>query len=262
MTDRQKSEFGLFARTLFRSGPIGWGMLGLMIGLLFALPLLRFGDALGGVLSVAASIGVASWFTSAWYSRGSYRFRHTLYPPLWRSLCDRVSRFDKAYARSPRAVKEALSETPASVRRLLDSMYMAMLRADAVRSLLRESEPAETAMFGFTPPPFPTMQAPPEVLRAADPQARSLYGIAEKNQEEYRRHYQKLMAGVERTEAQAAVMNTALDSLRIKMLDYRVTGGKVEMPSSELVSRLGAYQSEFAALEKAVDEVETLFTQG
>jgi len=191
-------------------------------------------------------VGVTAWLISADHLKDQYRFDFAPYGHLWKTVTDRFVRFERAYGRSPRVVKETLSDTPDSIRRLMDSIYMALRRADQVRTLVAESEP-HVGMF------LPSLDVP----QAMDEQAQVLYGVAQRNKEDYRRHYQKLMGGVERTEAQVAVLVSSLDSLRLKMLDYRVTGGKVEMHSSDLLSRLESYRTEFHALEKAVDEIES-----
>jgi hypothetical protein len=245
MTDRAKDEVRLLARTFFRAGPIGAAAIGLIVPLPFVV---WFAVHDPGWWLVPIGACAVSWTMAALSARKRFRFRHPAYASLWDCIQDRLERFDRAYGHSPRIVRENLSGTPESVHRIGDSMYLALRRADSVRALIEENEPRDMPNLSRSEP-----------IAAADAKARDLYGLALRNREEYREHYQKLMGGVERTEAQAAVLISSLDSLRLKMLDYRVTGGKIEMPEDDLLPQLQAYRDEFRALEQAVDEVETEF---
>lgn len=250
MTDRGKADMKLFFRTLLRQKPIVTGLAW------FFVPIACFSvgggpnQGLSPFLFLPFVAGLTAWCVTADSLKERYRFKYANYGHLWHSLNDRQQRFEVAYKRSPRVVKQTLSDTPESIRRIIDTMYMALQRADAVRTMISDSEPIS--------PPF---HLPFDSPSAHDEHAQVLYGIAERNKEEYRQHFRKLMGGVERTEAQVAVLLSSLDSLRLKMLDYRVTGGKVEMASSDLLSRLEGYRTEFQALEKAMDEVENEFVR-
>ncbi len=250
MTDRQRDELRVVRRSMFTGRALWRGVVTSVIVMLITGPFHHWhmGPEFIPYAALTLVAGLAGWVIAAYLQRERFRFRLLKYGHLWTTIADRMTRFENAYRGSPKIVKDTLSDTPSSIRRVVDSIYMALRRADSVRGLIDESEKNISQM-------------PMASVPAVDSQAQSLYDLAQKNQDEYRQHYQKLMAGVERTEAQTAVLISALDSLRLKMLDYRVTGGKVEMPSSDLVTHLEAYKTEFAALEKAVEEVESVFLQ-
>ncbi len=248
MSERERAELKLFLRTLGRPGPI---VLGLALTLLPAsciVPMMavQMGGSIVALL-VPLALGFSGWTLSALLSRGNYRFRSLHYKELWDRVQDRVRRFERAYRKSPRVLKQTLSETPDSVHRLVDAMYLALLRADAVRHMLEGLEPRDVPVRGIRIEP-----------PALDEQARTLYDLARKSRSDYREQYQRMLAGVERTEAQVDLLVSSLDNLRLRLLDHRVTGAKVEMPSDELIQSLQRHQSELTALEKAVDEVDLL----
>ena len=89
-----------------------------------------------------------------------------------------------------------------------------------------------------------------------DKQAQELYRIADKNIAEYRQHYIGVMAGVERTEAQAAVFTTTLDTLRMKMLSYRLVGKETESPTQDFLAALTEARMQLESIDKALDELE------
>ncbi|GMV37287.1 MAG: hypothetical protein AMXMBFR61_17950 [Fimbriimonadales bacterium] len=248
MSERERAELKLFLRTLGRAGPIvvGLSLTLLSAGCLLPMMVVQLGGSVAALL-VPVALGFAGWTLSALLSRANYRFQNSHYKVLWDRVQDRVRRFERAYRKSPRVLKETLSETPDSVHRLVDAMYLALLRADAVRHMLEGLEPWDAPVRGmrFEPP-------------ALDEQARTLYDLARKSRSDYREQYQKMLAGVERTEAQVDLLVSSLDNLRLRLLDHRVTGSKVEMPSDELIESLQRHQSELTALEKAVDEVDLL----
>jgi hypothetical protein len=61
---------------------------------------------------------------------------------------------------------------------------------------------------------------------------------------------------VERTEAQAAVFVTTLDTLRMKMLGHRVSGSANGLSNNEFLSALGEAKLQLEAIDKALDELE------
>ena len=248
MSERDWAELKLFLRTLGRAGPIAIGVALTLIPASCILPIAA-AQAWGSLASlfIPLALGVAGWTLSALISRGNYRFRNVHYKNLWAKLQDRVRRFEGAYRKSPRILRQTLAETPGSVHRLVDAMYLALLRADAVRHTLEGLEPKDTPVRG--------MRMDPPAL---DEQAKNIYDLARQSRSDYREQYQKMLAGVERTEAQVDLLISSLDNLRLRLLDHRVTGAKVEMPSDELIQNLQRHQSELTALQKAVDEVDLL----
>jgi hypothetical protein len=89
-----------------------------------------------------------------------------------------------------------------------------------------------------------------------DPQAKELYRIADKNIAEYRGHLAGVMAGVQRTEAQSAVLMTTVDTLRMKMIGYRLIGRSPELSSREFLEAMQEAKMQLAAIDRALDELE------
>jgi hypothetical protein len=102
------------------------------------------------------------------------------------------------------------------------------------------------------------MLAQPPVWQAAahDPQSKELYRIADKNIAEYRSHFAGVMAGVQRTEAQSAVFMTTLDTLRMKMIGYRLVGRSPELGSSEFLDALAEARAQLEAIDTALEELD------
>jgi hypothetical protein len=100
------------------------------------------------------------------------------------------------------------------------------------------------------------LQPPAPGIVTHDRQAQELYRIADKNIAEYRQRFQAVMAGVERTEAQAAVMTTTLDTLRIKMLGYRLVGRDPDAPTQEFLAALAEARMQLDSIDTALSELE------
>ncbi|MEJ5171286.1 MAG: hypothetical protein WHU10_09880, partial [Fimbriimonadales bacterium] len=100
------------------------------------------------------------------------------------------------------------------------------------------------------------VQPPAWTAAPTDPQAKELYRIADRNIAEYRKLYDAVMAGVSRTEAQAAVFMTTLDTLRVKMLGYRLVDKSPEVPSQDFLEALGEARLQLDAIDKALEELD------
>jgi hypothetical protein len=64
------------------------------------------------------------------------------------------------------------------------------------------------------------------------------------------------MGGVERTEAQAAVFTTTLDTLRMRMLGHRLAGRSPELAHTEFLQAMTEARMQLDSIDKALDELE------
>lgn len=99
-------------------------------------------------------------------------------------------------------------------------------------------------------------QPPPWVAPSHDPQAKELYRIADKNIAEYRQQFGAVMAGVQRTEAQCAVFMTTVDTLRMKMIGYRLVGRSPELSSQDFLEAMNEAKLQLRAIDEALEELE------
>ncbi len=80
--------------------------------------------------------------------------------------------------------------------------------------------------------------------------------MADKNIAEYRQQFAGVMAGVHRTEAQSAVYMTTLDTLRMKMLGYRLVGKSPEMSSHDFLEALAEARAQLQSIDTALEELD------
>lgn len=175
------------------------------------------------------------------------RWLHQRFKALWTACEDRLARFNEVLAKMRNDQIADLQEMPKTISSVGDSLYGALRRADMISHDVLETEKG-------------ILQAPPAWhALSQDAQARELYRIADKNIAEYRQHYGGVMAGVQRAEAQAAVYMTTLDSLRMKMIGYRLVGKQPDLSSHEFLSALAEARLQLQAIDQALDELD--FTQ-
>ncbi len=172
------------------------------------------------------------------------RFQSQRFHFLWSACQERHSRFKTALRQLSRKGVADLQELPRTIEAVSDELYRALRRADIVANEVVASEGWLVAQ--------PRLGQP----MSADPQAQELYRIADKNIAEYRVHYQGVMAGVQRTEAQAAVFTTTLDTLRMKMLSYRLVGRETESPTQEFLAALTEARMQLESIDKALEELD------
>ena len=174
----------------------------------------------------------------------NHRFINPRYRDLWQGCQDRLARFNIVLKKLRKEQIADLQEMPTTVERIAKSLYIALRKADFISNEVLKTEKDMLAK-------PPAWQADPK-----DPQSRELYRIAEKNIAEYRQQYSGVMAGVERAEAQSAVYMTTLDTLRMKMLGYRLVGKSPEMPSHDFLEALSEAKLQLKAIDTALDELE------
>ena len=172
------------------------------------------------------------------------RFRHPRFRQLWDSCRDRHHRFQEVLGKMRREKIADLQELPKTISRVSDGLYIALRRADMISDEIMKTE------HGLLNSP-PVWQA-----STNDAQSRELYRVADKNIAEYRQQFAGVMAGVQRTEAQSAVFMTTLDTLRIKLLNYRMAGRSPEVSSSGFLSDLSEAKLQLRAIDEALEELE------
>ncbi|MBS1723485.1 MAG: hypothetical protein JSS66_11090 [Armatimonadetes bacterium] len=194
------------------------------------------------VIAWALLLTYNSW--SAYRASLPKRFKAQRFLLLWNACTERHSRFKAALSQLSKRGIADLQELPKTIEAVSAELYRAMRRADLVATEVLASEGWLVAQ--------PRMGQP----ISPDKQAQELYRIADKNIAEYRQHYMGVMAGVERTEAQAAVFTTTLDTLRMKMLSYRLVGKETESPTQDFLSALTEARMQLESIDRALDELE------
>lgn len=243
MNDIQKQNRRLFTRELFRSDRVFWvAALLLLTGLLFRTH--GFGlhniwtPILGWLLILTIWIGTSS------AAAAKKRFYNSRFEALWKGCQDRLARFEEVLGKMRREQVADLHEMPKTIRRVGENLYAALRRADMIAYEVQKTERGVLA----SPPAW---QSPSE-----DPQAKELYRLADKNIAEYRMQFAGVMAGVHRAEAQSAVYMTTLDTLRMKMIGYRLVGKNPEMNSQDFLEALGEAKLQLHAIDQALEELD------
>ncbi len=186
----------------------------------------------------------------AWVGYVSYqaskrkRFIDKRYLALWRGCEERLEKLDEVMKAMRREQIADLKEVPRTVQGVGEALYRALRRADMIAHEVSKTE------HGLSSPP-PLWSSP-----SSDAQAKELYRIADKNIAEYRYHFAGVMAGVQRTEAQSAVFMTTLDTLRMKMIGYRLVGRSPEVSSLEFLQALSEAKLQLQAIDQALDELD------
>lgn len=172
------------------------------------------------------------------------RFINSRFMALWNGCRERFESFETGIHKLKRADIAQFQELPDTVRDLAMTIYNALRRADILFEEVLQSEGVDRIRPGVP------------MFKPTDPQAQELYRIAERNLGEYRGHYNELMAGIQRTEAQATVFMTTLDNLRVKMLGYRLIGKNPSLNSEEFLSVLAEARAQLSAIDQALDELD------
>jgi anion-transporting ArsA/GET3 family ATPase len=181
---------------------------------------------------------------AAWNRSVRSRWQSKRYEAIWNSVNDRLERFEDVLSKLKKSRIADLQEMPRTIRAVADSVYAALRRADLVSSEVHETEKG-------------LLHQPPVWQSASfDAQATELYRVADKNIAEYRQQYAAVMAGVQRAEAQAAVFMTTLDSLRMKMIGYRLVGRSPDLSSEEFLASMAEAKLQLQAIDHALEELD------
>jgi uncharacterized protein YhhL (DUF1145 family) len=169
------------------------------------------------------------------------RFQNKRMEALWGGCEDRLNEVFKKTRKSGIA---DLQEMPKTIRNVADSLYFALRRADIIAV---EVAATESGMLSQPPVWQTTTQ---------DAQSMELYRIADLNIAEYRAQFAGVLAGVQRTEAQSAVFMTTVDSLRMKLIGYRLVGRNPSLPSEEFLGVIAEARLQLDAIDHALEELD------
>lgn len=241
MDEIRRRDVAVFTREFFSAPRMVLFVFGALLTWLFARPGSPF--QLWQPFAGWAIVGAISAWT-AYKASIPKRFKAQRFLLLWTACSERHDRFRTALGQLSRSRVADLQELPKTIEGVLNEIYLALRRSDIVATEVSASE-------GW-------LVAQPRMGQAISPdkQAQELYRIADKNIAEYRQHYMGVMAGVERTEAQAAVFTTTLDTLRMKMLSYRLVGKETESPTQDFLAALTEARMQLESIDKALDELE------
>lgn len=195
-------------------------------------------------LGIGVLFGILVHVSFAAQAAKKRRFLNSRFSVLWNGCRERWDSFNEETRKLRRAEIASFEEMPDTVRDLASNLYAALRRADILYDEVLRSEGIDRVR-----PGIPT-------VTPTDPQAMELYRLAEKNLVEYRNNYSELMAGIQRTEAQATVFITTLDSLRVKLLGYRLVGKNPSLNSENFLSALAEARAQLSAIDKALDELD------
>jgi hypothetical protein len=233
--DITRRDRQVFVRELLRFGPVLLFIVvaAFNIGFFFSPPLLVLGS------------GFVAWAVVAAHRRSiSRRFYNNKFLLLWNACKDRLERFHSALSEAKKQGVPELQDLPKTVQSVAETLYVALRRADIV---LREVMTSEGWLMAVQQNAGPI---------SPDQRAQELYRLADKNIAEYRQHYKIVMSGVERTEAQAAVFTTTLDTLRMRMLGHRLAGRTPELAHTEFLQAMTEARMQLDSIDRALDELE------
>jgi hypothetical protein len=237
MDEIRRIDQQLFVRELFTP----WRILLHIAVLAITFGMLSSGKLGGLPLPIIIFVATA---TTAYTSSVDKRFAGKRHRELWQACRERMVRFEEVLQSMRKEKIADLQEMPATMRRVCIALYVALRRADIIQTEVEKTEKE----FAHKPPSW--------TPSGNDRQSQELYRIADKNIAEYRQQYAGVMAGVQRTEAQSAVFMTTVDSLRMKMLGYRLVGKHPDMQSHEFLEALAEAKLQLNAIDKALDELD------
>lgn len=237
MDEIRRQDQILFRKELFRPGR-----------LIFALPILVMlvatAQGAAPLLGIFALVALGVYIWTAWQDSVKRRFYSSNFAMRWGGCEDRLEKFEQVLKKLRKEQIADLREMPATIRSVGHSVYHALRKADIVMHEIGQTElGGQAASPAWTP-------------TTSDPQSQALYRLADKNIAEYRAELNAVMAGVHRAEAQSAVFMTTLDSLRMKMVGYRLVGRRPELPSQEFLEALAEARMQLQSIDTALDELE------
>ena len=180
----------------------------------------------------------------AWIESDKHKFANKRFQSLWMGCQDRLARFEDVLKRMRKDQVADLNEMPRTIRTVSKSLYIALRRADIIS---HEVQLSEKGLYNEPP----SWKSP-----SRDAQSQELYRLADKNIAEYRAQYAGVMAGVQRTEAQSAVFMTTLDTLRMKMIGYRLVGRSPELSSHDFLEALAEARAQLQSIDTALEELD------
>lgn len=237
MDEIKRQDQRLFRKELLRPGRLIF-LLPIFVGLYSTL---RGSELIWGLLGIA---GLAAYAWTAWQDSIKRRFISSNFAMRWGGCEDRLEKFEQVLKKLRKEQIADLKEMPNTIRSVGQSVYHALRKADIVMHEIGQTElGGQAASPAWTPV-------------TSDPQSQALYRLADKNIAEYRAELAAVMAGVHRAEAQSAVFMTTLDSLRMKMVGYRLVGRRPELPSQDFLEALAEARLQLQSIDTALDELE------
>lgn len=172
------------------------------------------------------------------------RFKNPEHRQLWELIRDRLIRFRAALNRAPDSIRSGLHEVPKTIERTAKHLYVSLRKADLVKHEINRSE----GRFGISAMPFR--------MTSQDRQTSEMYMLADKNVAEYRKYYEAVVARVTRTEGQCAVFVSALDSLRVQLLAYRLGSDEADLSREDFLSTMAEVKGQLESINRALDELD------
>lgn len=243
MDDIVREDRRIFQRELLSSGRVVYTIL--FLGAIIGINLAANNSWLGSYL-IPSAVVLVGWGLLSYKAALKKRFRSRKFEALWNECVGRLDLFDDVLKRTRKDQVADWQEMPKTVERVAKSLYLALRRADIIAD-----EVAQTEKGLYHQPPS-------WAIPSHDDQAKELYRIADKNIAEYRQSYGAVMAGVQRTEAQAAVFMTTVDSLRMKMLGHRLVGRQPEITTSDFLDAMNEAKLQLKAIDTALHELELM----
>jgi hypothetical protein len=208
------------------------------LSLTLAAVTLRSGTAAG-----FAAVAWAVHLGLAWARSRKRLFRQVRLHRAWTEVEDRSARFLRELRTARKRQIADLSDLPRNVESVRRQLYLSLRRADI---LLFEVSKSESGRSG------PPAHLPP----SDDPQAQELYRLADRHLAEYRRRYSELVSSAERTEAQAVVFVTMLDSLRVQLLQHRLRRDASAPDTREFLEAVTEAKMQLDAIDRTLEELE------
>lgn len=244
MDDFRRQDKRLFVRELLRPERLVW-----IVPIWFLAFLLGKADWIGPLPGFVWSFlffvcGLGAYAFAAFTESIKHRFIDKRFEGLWNGCRERMARFDEVLGKMRKEQVADLREMPDTMRRISESLYAALRRADMIAHEVMKTER--------------DLRMAPPTWRATttDPQSVELYQLADRNIAEYRAEFSGVMSGVQRTEAQCAVFMTTVDTLRMKMLGYRLIGKNPELRSHDFLEAMAEARLQLQSIDHALEELD------
>lgn len=238
MEDIRRQDRALYVRELLRGGPLFVTMIGSWSFWFIIHYYSQTWALIIGLLPILVHL-ITSWNRSV-----SARFKSKRYEAFWNGIQDRLKRFEEVLAKMKKEQIADLQEMPRTMRSVAQSIYAALRRADMINDEVFKTE-------------MGVLHRPPSWDAGGnDAQATELYRVADRNIAEYKQHFAAVMSGVQRAEAQCAVYMTTVDTLRMKMIGYRLVGKQPDLSSQDFLTAMTEAKLQLQAIDQALEELD------
>lgn len=201
-----------------------------------------FAQGIAGLFGAAGAVlAVHAW--AAWSRSRKKLFRQVRLQRAWDDVRDRSKRLLRELRTARRTRIADLTDLPKNVEAVRRQLYFSLRRADILLHEVGRSENVRTGPPAHLPP-------------SDDPQAQELYRLADRHLAEYRRRYSELVSSAARTEAQAVVFVTMLDSLRVQLLQHRLRRDAADPETREFLEAITEAKMQLNAIDKTLEELE------